>query len=116
MACLLWLGKICNRPLHGFKQFLPLGFFSIDAITGASNWLWLLLLLIDHVGSLVNFPADDSRGLPAHLNFLSCPYSVIPQTYRFGDAIDGLLLLLGTVPFWFCRSRCFVSERIKHQV
>jgi hypothetical protein len=50
MACLLWLGKICNRPLDGIQQFLPLGFFSIDAITGASNWLWLLL--IDHVTSL----------------------------------------------------------------
>jgi len=49
MACLLWLGKICNRPLHGFKQFLPLCRFAVDAITGASNWMWLLLLLIDHV-------------------------------------------------------------------
>jgi len=54
MVYLLWLGKICNRPLHGFKQFLALSFLAIDTITGASNWLWLLLLLIDHVGSLVN--------------------------------------------------------------
>jgi len=35
-------------------------------VARANNWLRLLLLLIDHVGSLVNFPADDSRGLQAH--------------------------------------------------
>jgi len=69
MACLLWLGKICNRPLDGFELFLALCRFAVDAITGASNWLWLLLLLllIDHVGSLVVYQISAN---PLHLPLL----------------------------------------------